>query len=227
MAYIIGIIIWGIIWGFATNAVIHGKGYDENWFWWGFFFGFIALIVAACKPENRSGYQSYSQDSNDPYSYFQNNSADAAYSRNIQTKKILDQGGWMCSCGRLNESYIGTCACGRSKSDVENTASNPYVQNNSTASMYANDTNAQKILAQGGWACVCGRLNESYIGTCACGRTKAEIEEINRRNAEQEKSSGQDELSKLAAIKELKSLLDEGIITQEEFDAKKKNLLGI
>ena len=37
--------------GFATKKVIENKGYRENWFWWGFFFGLIALIVALTKPE--------------------------------------------------------------------------------------------------------------------------------------------------------------------------------
>lgn len=51
--YLIAVVIWGLIWGFATKKVIENKGYTENWFWWGFFFGFIALIVALTKPDNR------------------------------------------------------------------------------------------------------------------------------------------------------------------------------
>ena len=51
MGALIGFIIWGVVWGYATNAVIKNKGYEESWFWWGFFFGFIALIVALTKPE--------------------------------------------------------------------------------------------------------------------------------------------------------------------------------
>ena len=44
-------IITGSIFGFATNAIIRNKGYQENWFWWGFFFGLIAMLVALSKPE--------------------------------------------------------------------------------------------------------------------------------------------------------------------------------
>lgn len=40
-----------VIWGVVTNKVIENKGYSENWFWWGFFFGLIALIVALTKPD--------------------------------------------------------------------------------------------------------------------------------------------------------------------------------
>ena len=50
MGYIIvGTIIGGIIWGIVVNKVIENKGYQENWFWWGFFFGIFALIVALTK----------------------------------------------------------------------------------------------------------------------------------------------------------------------------------
>lgn len=50
MEYIlVGMIIGGIIWGIVVNKVIENKGYKENWFWWGFFFGFFALIVALTK----------------------------------------------------------------------------------------------------------------------------------------------------------------------------------
>ncbi|MBQ7146890.1 MAG: SHOCT domain-containing protein [Lachnospiraceae bacterium] len=43
-----------VAFGFATKKVIENKGYRENWFWWGFFFGLIALIVAFSKPEKNS-----------------------------------------------------------------------------------------------------------------------------------------------------------------------------
>ena len=46
--YIVAVIIWGVVWGFATKTIINNKGYDENWFWWWFFVGFIATIGAAC-----------------------------------------------------------------------------------------------------------------------------------------------------------------------------------
>ena len=45
----------GCVWGWAVNKVVKNRGYDENWFWWGFFFGLIALIVALTKPQNTYG----------------------------------------------------------------------------------------------------------------------------------------------------------------------------
>lgn len=41
---IIGGIIGGVIWGFATQAVIENKGYYDNWFWWGFSSDLLHLL---------------------------------------------------------------------------------------------------------------------------------------------------------------------------------------
>ena len=163
--YIISAIIWGIVWGIATNAIIQNKGYNENWFWWGFFFSIIAALVAISKPENRKSYD-YSNDSSS-----------------------LGNGG----------------------------------------SFYTREYQDNKVLSDGGWKCICGRLNNSFTGTCACGRTKEEVkkfeEEEKQKQIEQQNET--EELNRLNAIKELKSLLDTGAITQEEFEAKKKSLLGL
>lgn len=50
-AIIVAVLIWNCIWGSVTALVIENRGYNENWFWWGFFFGFLALIVACTKPQ--------------------------------------------------------------------------------------------------------------------------------------------------------------------------------
>jgi len=34
----------------------------------------------------------------------------------MSDRKLLEKGGWKCqSCGRINASYVGTCACGKVK----------------------------------------------------------------------------------------------------------------
>lgn len=50
MWWVWGLLVYGIIFGVVTNIVIENKGYEENWFWWGFLFGVFALIVACTKP---------------------------------------------------------------------------------------------------------------------------------------------------------------------------------
>lgn len=67
------------------------------------------------------------------------------------------------------------------------------------------------------WKCKCGRYNAHYVSSCVCGSNKMRME----------KSAASTESQKIALIKEYSQLLDSGIITQEEFDAKKKELLGL
>ena len=147
MPYIIGFIVQAVIFGFATKIVIRNKGYFENWFWWGFFFGIIALLVASSKPENHE----FDTDSND------------------STKRS----GWKCTCGKEHPTYVSSCSCGISKNDI--------------------------LVTKG----------------------KAKLEAVQKQN------TIKDEVSKAAAIKEYKELMDSGIITPEEFEAKKSQLLGI
>ena len=35
-----------------------------------------------------------------------------------RNKRILDEGGWKCSCGRINYHYVSTCACGVNKREL-------------------------------------------------------------------------------------------------------------
>lgn len=60
------LIIQGVIFGVVTNIIIKNKGYEENWFWWGFFFSFFAVIVAATKPENRATKENPSNPGTSP-----------------------------------------------------------------------------------------------------------------------------------------------------------------
>jgi len=164
--YIIGVVIWGLIWGFATLHVNESKGYDGG-FWLGFFLGFIGLIIVACKANN-----SYKND----------------YASSILLSEVTKE------------------------------------------------SNDRRLLASGGWKCTrCGRVNPSYTGTCGCGGTKYGIQEIKQIEPEvvkkpeviKESVKNQQEIDNLKLIKEYKDLLDSGIITQEEFNLKKKQLLGL
>ena len=37
------------------------------------------------------------------------------------------------------------------------------------------ETPNYELLEKGGWECKCGRINPSYVGTCACGTTRDEM----------------------------------------------------
>ena len=160
IGYLIGVVIWGIIWGVVAKAVITNKGYEEEgtkYFWLGFFFSFIPVIVAATKPQRIQRYENRSAPS----------------SHRDSEREILSNGGWRCDCGQVNYNYVSSCRCGRSKWEVEQR-----------------------------------RFKEKMKAA-----KEAEERKPEKSNAEQ--------------IKEYKELLDIGAITQEEFDAKKKQLLGL
>lgn len=70
------------------------------------------------------------------------------------------------------------------------------------------------------WKCrKCGRINKNYVGTCACGSKMQKNKLIAERQYK--------EISNADELKKYKDLLDSGVITQEEFDLKKKQLLGL
>ncbi len=183
MIYLTIGIVWGIIWGFATQSIIHNKGYSENWFWWGFFFGFIALIVALSKPEKHNIYSYNSNTENNDYI-----NKLSSYS---EKPNVVVKGEWKCLCGKTNANYVGSCGCGRTKDDAFGISIEAKIS-----------AEAEKV-----------RISQK--------EEKVSItheEELENKNLE---------LLNLDILKKMKDLLDTGAITQEEFDIKKKELLGL
>lgn len=156
------LLIWAILWGFATKIVINKKGYEKNWFWWGFFFGIIAFIVALVKEPA-------------PKEIPVSNSQDGTLSRLVAQKRDED---------KRKEGY---------------------------------------------WKCICGNLNPPYTGTCVCGRTVQEVRQymLKKEKEKQEKEKGNREADNIEKLKKYKELLDSGIISQDEFDKKKSELLNL
>ena len=115
----------------------------------------------------------------------------------------------------------------------------------SSLSSYAREEENKRIMANGGWKCNnCNNVNPDYITTCSCGTSKSNNVSIpfERNSTPIERPKTKSELTPesksttetepkltLAAdeILKLKQLLDAGALTQDEFDAKKKQLLGL
>lgn len=166
VAYLFLGCIQGVIFGYATNAVINNKGYYENWFWWGFFFGLIALLVALSKPE------AYCEPATNLINLG---------SRSNQVNPDT----WRCpSCSRTNSSRDDLCHCGTGK---------PYVsprvytwtckfcdrRNPGTAAIcYCGHKKSESRGAVNGdklWKCrFCGKSNSIITTVCNCGHKKAE-----------------------------------------------------
>ncbi|MCI7349539.1 MAG: SHOCT domain-containing protein [Ruminococcus sp.] len=161
MGYFIATIALSIVWGVVTNKVIENKGYDENWFWWGFFFGIFALIVAITKPE----------------------------------------------CHSTEYKSIGE----------------------SQLSKIAAEKEVKKKEESGYWTCRCGRLNAPYVTTCGCGTTAKERKEFLKKKEmyDNQKATQEKEIENINLLSKYKEMLDSGIISEEEFAAKKKELLKL
>ena len=71
-----------------------------------------------------------------------------------------------------------------------------------------------------GWRCPnCGQPHPYFEKVCSCGVKKEDVEAVKDQTPETEKEDA------FAEVVKYKKLLDDGILTQEEFDAKKKQLL--
>lgn len=220
MEIVLSSIIWGVVWGILCNCVAHNKGIQGDlWFAWGFLFCFFALIVVATKPYNEVNTQNVDNNLN-----------------MIGGTTGILQKGWECTkCRHYNNSSSVVCICGQSRPGQ-------------------NVRSVQQSVQQvvNGWKCrFCGRINAVYVGTCGCGRTKEEsmlknnnIQEVKSKSLEmnsksEETKAGNEEskpksedtkisnqIENLELLKKYKELLDIGAITQEEFENKKKEIIG-
>lgn len=93
-------------------------------------------------------------------------------------------------------------------------------------------------MSQGGWKCAkCARVNAGYVTTCLCGVSLSDNKKMISENKRKEKEKrtigaadvvvGAVNISVADEIGKFKKLLDDGTITEEEFAAKKKQLLGL
>lgn len=143
IVYLLIYCVYGSIWGIVVKKVIENRGYRENWFWWGFFFGFFALIVAITKPQKpKEAYDNLTVGRDYVFRGFGDAGKD----------ELPDS--WKCqNCGKINASYVGTCGCGCDKN--------------------GNMPEGKAKQVPDSWKCQnCGKINASYVGTCGCGCDK-------------------------------------------------------
>lgn len=100
---------------------------------------------------------------------------------------------------------------------------------------YSNARNSSgRTPAADEWKCTCGRINPNFTPICSCGTKKSQakvafatMEENTRKAQELRKAKTQqsNEQETIRLLKEYKELLDSGVLSQEEFDQKKAELL--
>lgn len=221
-------LIESCIFGAITQAINERKGY-EGGFWWGFFLGVIGIIVVACREScYTAGYIA---------------PGDSVYiSKKVAEKPIdmdapVPDGGWRCICGRAHEPYVSSCACGQTKRAV--------LDSTATVTRFVPLSKpAPPPPKPQDWTCACGREHPSYETSCICGTTKHEVLTANIILPDPEPVLIPDEMPEpvlipdaspeptdddqsIQTLRKYKTLLDDGVITQEDYDTKKKQLLGL
>ena len=174
MVWVVSLIVYSIIWGVVCKKVIENKGYEESWFWWGFFFGIFAFFVAISKPQR----------------VVENKVVGNTYLSRIAEEstrtRILKEGGWECpNCKAMNVRGLITCNCGTRKPD-------PY-------GAVEKKTNSKET----GWKCnECGTWNTVGTYICKCGMKKSENDKI-QAEAEKAKTDITDNIEVIKKFKEL------------------------
>lgn len=192
----------GIIFGIASKHINESKGYSGG-FAWGFFLGLIGIIVVACKP-NINKQSSYSESSGSDSDYYHRPSQ-PAYNT------------WKCVCGQDNSENLNYCTrCRRTRNEA----------------MIELSQNEKKECPH------CGARNRKTNQTCfACGRpmyetdnlyageTQEETKTESTRTMEPDSYDGPN-ADMVSLLKQLAALHDQGILTDQEFEAKKADILA-
>jgi hypothetical protein len=161
-------LIFSLIMGFATASVRESKGYGRSWFWLGFFFGLIPLIVACAIPAS-------------------------------QYSEFYDP-------GELNRSIASNAPAEPERSPL------------------ADDDYVEKVVADGGWQCACGRGNPAYVSTCSCGMSKRQNDPAGSDYAVVAAKREEKQQTLASEFRKYKMMLDSQVISQEEYETKIKEL---
>lgn len=88
-------------------------------------------------------------------------------------------------------------------------------------------TYEEEIIEKGGWRCpACGKIHYDYVSACSCGEKKPPKAKVSEQKISQTNNVlGEVEIIK--CLKDYKELLNAGILTNEEFEKKKAQLLKI
>lgn len=115
--FIISIVV-SVVLGCVTVSIRHNKGYYGNkWFWFGFFCGIPAIIVACAIPSYYDNGETVTPGglaSTMGEKAFKEPGI-SVFSNDAYIKQTISGGGWQCTCGRAHPAYVSTCTCGLNK----------------------------------------------------------------------------------------------------------------
>lgn len=209
LGYIVGGLIGCVIFGCITKYINNSKGY-EGGFAWGFWLNLIGVIVVACKPENRSESQKVKRHTSVSESYID---------EKIKTAHQIFSDGNYESARKAYESILQFFS-----HDIDDSTFNEIETQIRRCSEYINCSSDSNADYSGRIKCqYCGAYNSETNSSCFhCGKplriTEAKSQtEVTIQNASSEP---------IALIKQLADLHSQGILTDEEFETKKTELLA-
>ena len=93
------------------------KGYSHNsYFWCCFFLGITGYIMVAALPD--ATLRDKIRTQNHAVAQPANNAASQTVTPIQPNYTSHAPGSWICTCGKVNASYITSCSCGKSKREV-------------------------------------------------------------------------------------------------------------
>lgn len=147
---------------------------------------------------------------------------------NIAGRKGRSFGGywWFGFCLFLPALIVACAVSDLSYKNAQIVESSPLFGKNDPLYLRKQEDN---LLEAGGWRCSrCRRVNPRNMGFCSCGISRGEsskIDELLTTENLVNKEEVSDMNTKVQILKKYKELLDAGIISQDEFENKKKELL--
>ncbi len=245
IAIFIGVAV-GVYWGRVVEEAAISKGYrGKEWFWQGFFRGEKALYEAWLVPD-LSGYTQ---------KYEKSHLTELLEEDFVIKKKprIEVEHGWRCKkCGRANEIYVGTCACGNTKrdnngkdtvinqADLEAKIAEIIKRKTESEQAWIKEVQKEAEKAEDWFEGSQGKTDvasvepqkftdwnidtqiESLVASIGQEEFQSEPEDV---QIPQEYMD--EELLNIEKAKQYKELLDRGIITYSEYEKKRKELLEL
>lgn len=78
---------------------------------------------------------------------------------------------WKCTCGKINASYMRTCACGITKQEAKQGKRAATV----SQSVAPVEQTGVPVRTANGWRCSCGKEHPAFVSTCVCGVNKRDV----------------------------------------------------
>ncbi|MBQ9887548.1 MAG: SHOCT domain-containing protein [Lachnospiraceae bacterium] len=198
-------------WGWATNKVVENKGYTDSWFIWGFLLGLLAFIIALTREDCHSNIYS------SPTAL---TLASKEYEDELKDMHASGKS-WQCRrCKKINPYYIGTCSCGNTKRE-----NNGYGVKPAASAAVAKPVISAAVVKPADDAKSKGSTANAVSSASKDNETKQDVQEAAKSTEAANEAVYEDR--EVRILKQYKALLDSGIITQQEFDNKKKQIFGL